>query len=236
MLTSKSIGLDPVPIREALRGVRFALKRGGESLRASVPGQQDPSTAAKFARSVVDEMMDLGHFVNARASAIANSVIGSHPDLKAMLDDVVLSEDADAVFPATIYAAMKIALDRLQIKGVFVSEVAAQKAFKAEKAEGLGDSVPKFAARLAFRLHEFKLLKGQPIALNSRFNQDAILPVCIVGGLLWFQSNRHDDDQMDALHSAIDLALIKADDIGIVFKSGDQEALAVLFSKYAANV
>mgnify|MGYP000211563005 CR=1 FL=1 len=236
MLSPKHIRLDPVPLRELLRGIRFMVKRGGETLKANATAQRLPKPAADLANVVIDEVMGLGHKVNARASNLAKSMFGTEPDTDIMLDDLTAQGESEKLFAATVYAAMKIVLARMDVSGMFVSEAAALNAFAAERKKDRHESVTQLAAALTLGLIDNHVLQGR-MANSGRLAADAaVVPVAVFSVLLWLQSPRSEEDQEAALVSAVDLSLLMASQIEQGCRMRDIEAIAALYGKYAANV
>lgn len=235
MSLPKEIRLDPIPLREVLRSIRFMVKRSGETLKASATPQHLPKPAADLANTVIVELMGLGHRLNARASVMANSVIGAETNTEILLDDLTGRESADSLFAATVYAAMKVALARMKISGVFVSETAARRAFSSVQSSQ-PSSGPHLAASLTFALIDGQFLRP-PLVNDGRLLADrAVIPVAVFAVLLWLQSRRQEDDQEAALLSAVDLSLILAAQIVEGCQTRDHDAVGALYGRYAANV
>lgn len=236
MLSPKQARLDPIPVREMLRGIRFIVKRSGESLKNNAPLERLPKPAADLANTMIDEFMGLGHIVNTRASAFAKTVIGTEPSTSIMLDDLMEQERAEALFAATVYAATKIALARMKLSGMFVSEAAANKAFVAERNARVPLSGSRLAASLTLRLIDYGVL-GRPFSNAGPLGTyDTVIPVAIFSVLLWLQSQRQEDDQEAALLSAVDLSLALAPQIDAACRARNVEGIDLLYSKYVANV
>jgi hypothetical protein len=236
MSSPKQIRLDPIPLREMLRSIRFMVKQGGETLKANATPARLPKPAADLANTVIDELMGLGHRVNARASVLAKTMIGTEPDTDIMLDDLADRESADALFAATVYAAMKIVLARMKVSGVFVSEAGAKRAFASERNAGSKLSGFQLAASLTSRLIDGQFLRAPFVNAGRLVPDGAVMPVAVFAVLLWLQSPRQEDDQEEALLSAVDLSVILANQIEAGCRARDIEAIGALYAKYASNV
>jgi hypothetical protein len=219
-----------------LRGIRFMVKRGGEALKSRATAERLPKPAADFANAVLDEMMGLGHKVNAQVSVLANSMIGTEPDSDILLTDLTAREQPATLFAATIYPALKLSAARMSLSGVFVSEAAARKAFVTTADTSGHLSGANVAAALTFAMIDAQVLQGPVSSGNPSLRGDEATAVAIFAVLLWLQSPRDEADQEMALMSAIDLSQVFARQIVTACKARDASALAVLYSKYADNV
>jgi hypothetical protein len=228
--------IDPVPLREMLRGIRFMVKRGGEALRSRATADRLPKPAADIANAVLDEMMGLGHRVNAQVSVLAKSMIGTEPDSDIMLEDLSATEAPANLFAATLYPAMKLATARMSLTGAFVSEAAARKAFAETVTSQKHVSGAHMAATLTFALIDAPVLQGHITSANPLLNGEEAKAVAIFAVLLWLQSPREEADQEMALMSAVDLSGIFAKQIVTACGTRDAAALALLYAKYADNV
>lgn len=236
MQSHKQNRLDPITIREVLRGLRHMVKQGGETLKAGATPQHLPEPAAAVANSVIDQLMGTAHRVNARATIVAKVMIGTEPDTDIMLNDLARHERSEAVFAATVYAAMKIVLKRMNMKGVFVSETAAKRAFAVERSARPIQSGFSLAASLTFRLLDVQFLHVSAGDSTSSLPNDSAVPVAIFAVILWLQSPRQEDDQEAALLSAVDLSLVLAGQIVEGCKARDSDKIGSLYGKYVANV
>ncbi|MBB1250008.1 MULTISPECIES: hypothetical protein [unclassified Rhizobium] len=228
--------IDPVPLREMLRGIRFMVKRGGEALKSRATTERLPKPAADFANAVLDEMMGLGHKVNAQMSVLAKSMIGTEPDSDILLADLAAQEQPATLFAATIYPALKLAAARMCLSGVFVSEAAARKAFLATVDASRHLSGADVAAALTFALIDAQVLQGPVISGDPSLSGHEATTVTIFAVLLWLQSPRDEADQEMALMSAIDLSQVFARQIVTACAARDAGALSALYAKYADNV
>lgn len=228
--------IDPVPLREMLRGIRFMVKRGGEALKSRATADRLPKPAADFANALLDEMMGLGHKVNAQVSVLAKSMIGAEPDSDILLADLTTQEEPAALFAATVYPALKLVTARMSLSSVFVSETAARKAFAQTIATSTASSGAGMAAALTFAMLDTEVLQGRVTSETRILTGEEATAVAVFAVLLWLQSPRDDADQEMALMSAVDLSQVFAKQIVTTCKARDAGAMAALYLKYTDNV
>ncbi|VDC30672.1 hypothetical protein [Pseudogemmobacter humi] len=217
---------DPVPLREALRGLRHLLRRGGETLRDTITGtgmtEALPRPAASLAQSVLREAEGIARQMDEAASDLAKTVLGG-ADLSA---DARLSDlDTGPAFAAVIYLALARVLDRLGIRPAFISESAALRALSATS-PGADDAGT--AARLTRALLDSRVIRDIGPEAGAETGAIAVFAV-----MLWLQSGRGDGDDTDALAAAADLARALAPEIAA---AGDEAALAQLYRSWAPHV
>ena len=85
-----------MPLREALRGLRFLLRRGGETLADTMSVETLPKPAADLAGAVLREVGGLARNVDEVASGLAKTILGGHAPQSATLDVLSNTQDAGA--------------------------------------------------------------------------------------------------------------------------------------------
>lgn len=223
---------DPMALREALRGLRFMLRRGGQTLVETVDVDALPKPFAAIAGSVLREMGGFARSVDEVASDFAKSVLGGHASSSINLADLATERDADAQFAAAVYVALGTVLNRLGAPGVFVSEAAARSVFAGLMAQ----DAPKSAAQLTLDLLDARVIRGVTGQESARVPGAAIGPVAVFAVLLWLQTNRTDDENEAALEAATDMAVVLADTVNTAFAARDTDAIQYLYVRYAAHV
>lgn len=217
---------DPMPLREALRALRFMLRRGGETLVETIGVEGMPKPAADLAGLVLREMTDLARNVDEIASGFASAVLGGHEQPSVHLNDLATDDASAARFAAAVYVALRSVLRRLGAPGVFVSEAAARRAW------GQGTD----AAALTMCLLRERVVRGTTALEAARVPGSALEPVAIFAVILWLQSTRSDHENEAALDAATDLAIALADRIAEACAAHDTGRIAALYSRYAAHV
>lgn len=219
---------DPMPLREALRGLRFMLRRGGETLVDTMAIEGLPKPAADIAGAVLREVSGIARNVDDFASGLAKTVLGADEPPAVTLDNLAAGQAAEAEFGAAVYVALRSVLRRLGAPGVFVSEAAARRAYVAG---GAADP-----ATLTVNLLEARVVRGTTAAEAARVPGSALEPVAIFAVLLWLQSTRSEDENEDALDAATDLAVALAAEVDRACAARDTARITALYARYVAHV
>jgi hypothetical protein len=223
-----------MPLREALRGLRFMLRRGGETLADTMSVETLPKPAADIAGAVLREVSGLARNVDEVASGLAKTILGGHAPQSATLDALSGTQDAGARFAAAVYVALRTVLRRLGAPGVFVSEAAARAAFDRHTAQQ-GDVVGN-APRLTVDLLDARVVRGTTAGEAAQVPGAALEPVAIFAVMLWLQSARSDDDNEAALDAAGDLAVAVAAEVAAACASRDIARIGALYERLVAHV
>lgn len=219
---------DIMPLREALRGLRFVLRRSGETLAETIPVESLPKPAADLAGAMLREMNGLARNVDELASGLAKSVLGGADQASVTLDQLTAGQDASEQFGAAVYVALRSVLRRLGAPGVFVSEAAARRAWRnGQKTD---------AATLTVNLLDARVVRGTTAEEATRVPGAALEAVAIFAVLLWLQSARSDAENEDALQAAADLAVALAPEVARACAERDPARIAALYARYAAHV
>ena len=227
---------DAMPLREALRGLRFLLRRGGETLADTLPRDALPQPAMDLAATVMREVAGIVRSVDQVASSVAKSVLGGQDSPTAPLQDLIRQDDAERAFAQAIYAALTAVLRRFGTTSVFVSEMAARATFAAWlKAEGDGALDAK-AADLMLRLLEARVIRGALADVPGTVPEGAQDAAAVFAVLLWLQSARSEAENEAALDAASDIALAKVSEIVAAVRTPDRDRLATLFRRYVDHV
>lgn len=219
---------DPMPLREALRGLRFMLRRGGETLAETIPFETLPKPAADLAGAVLREVGGIARNVDELASGLAKSVLGGTEQPSVTLDDLIARRNSTAEFGTAVYVALRSVLRRLGAPGVFVSEAAARRAWELDNKTD--------AATLTVNLLEARVVRGTTAEEATRVPGSALEPVAVFAVLLWLQSNRSDAENEEALHAATDMAVALAPDVARACGDRDAPRIAALYARYAPHV
>lgn len=219
---------DFMALREALRGLRFLLRRGGESLAETIPIESLPKSAADLAGAVLHVVGGIARNVDELASGLVESVLGEAGQPSVTLDQLAAGQDSADLFGAAVYVALRSVLRRLNAPGVLVSEAAAQRAWDLT---GKPD-----AATLTINLLDARVMRGTTAQEAARVPGSALEPVAIFAVLLWLQSTRSDAENEEALHAAADLAVALAPEVTSACADRDAFRIAALYARYAAHV
>lgn len=216
-----------MPLREALRGLRFLLRRGGETLAETITIESLPKPAADLAGAVLREVGGIARNVDEIASGLAKSVLGGAGAPSVTLDALAAGGNG-AEFGTAVYVALRSVLSRLGAPGVFISEAAARQAW------GQGGATD--AAALTLRLLAARVVRGTTAEEAARVPGSALEPVAIFAVMLWLQATRSDAENEEALHAATDLAVALAAEVAQACSDRDAPRIAALYARYAAHV
>ena len=227
---------DAMPLRDALRGLRHAVRRGGETLLDVMPLDQLPPPASQLAGVVMREVGELAKGVGEVASGLARLALGGSEVPQGGILHLTAREGAEDAFAQGIYAALRLVLRRLDAPSVYVSETAARLAYVALLPDQRHGADADFAAALSLSLADAKVMRGASAQDAAHVPGKAIENVAIFAVMLWLQSNRSEVEDEAALASATDLALAVAAEADAAFCTHDIAKLAALFAEFAAHV
>lgn len=227
---------DAMPLREALRGLRFLLRRGGETLADTISVDALPKPASDLASVVFNEVGDIVRSVDTVASSAAKKFLGGQDNPTAPLDELIQHESAEAEFAQAIYVALSAVLRRFGAASFFVSEMAARSTFAAWRQESGETDTEQRAAELMLRLLDARVIRGVSVERGTLTPSSALDGAAVFAVLLWLQSSRSDAENEAALDAAADIALAKAAEIGHAVEARSLDRLAALYRKYVDHV
>ena len=227
---------DAMPMRDALRGLRHAVRRGGETLLDVMPVGSLPRPAAQLAGAVLHEVGAFAKGVNDVASGLARLALGGSAKSQGSLQDLTLHQGAEDGFAQGIYAALRAVLRHLNAPSSYISETAARSAYLALTPEQRLGSDASMAAALSLALAEAKVLRGVSAADAARVTGQSLDHIAIFAVMLWLQSNRSEAEDEKALEAATDLAVALAAEADAAFRDGDAARLAALYAEFASHV
>lgn len=224
---------DAMPLREALRGLRHVLRKGGETLKDTMQVDSLPPPAAHLAGIVLREVEAMAKGMDDAASGLAKKVLSSPDIATPSLHTITEQTGGDIAFAAAFYAASQAVLKRLGAVGIFISEASARKAFQQRAVQGAADA--EVAARLTIALHDAKVLRGIA-AEPARVAALALEPVTLFAVMLWLQSHRPESEDEAALDAATDLSVALAADISKACIARNPLDLAALYTEFSSHV
>ena len=227
---------DAMPMRDALRGLRHAVRRGGETLLDVMPVGSLPRPAAQLAGAVLHEVGAFAKGVNDVATGLARLALGGSAKSQGSLQDLTLHQGAEDGFAQGIYAALRAVLRHLNAPSSYISETAARSAYLALTPEQRLGSDASMAAALSLALAEAKVLRGVSAADAARVTGQSLDHIAIFAVMLWLQSNRSEAEDEKALEAATDLAVALAAEADAAFRDGDAARLAALYAEFASHV
>ncbi len=225
-----------MPLREALRGLRFLFRRGGETVAETLPLETLPDPASGLARVVLREIEGLARSAETVASGAAKTVFGQTRRSSAALEDIIRHDAADLEFGQSVYLALEAVLRRLGAGTAFVSEMTARTVFGSWLKDLPTGEARHRAADLTLRLLDARVIRG---AQMDRAGPAALQDpgtVAVFAVLLWLQSSRSDDENEAALDAATDIAVAKAPEIIRTIRERNLDGIAALYAKYVQHV
>lgn len=224
---------DAAPLREALRGIRFMLRRGGATVADTLTLDTLPEPAAGLARRMIREVEGIARTVDEAASAAAKTVLGEQDSPSETLEELVGHYAAAAEFGRAIYMALDAVLRRIGVADAFISEMSAQSTFATWRRDHPEGEPEDWAAELTLRLLEARVIRG---AVPSGAKIGDVEPIALFAVLLWLQSDRSDSENEAVLEAAADIAAAKGPEVASVVRSCDPKAIAALYRKYVDHV
>ncbi|GGW39727.1 hypothetical protein GCM10011452_30090 [Gemmobacter lanyuensis] len=227
---------DVMPLREALRGLRFFLRRGGETLAETIDLASLPKPAFDLATVALREAGGIVRSVDDIASDVAKTVLGGTTQSSAPLQDFIGSESSSAEFAVAFYVALTAVLRHLGAPGVLVSEAAARSALEGMAVANPDETVESRAARLTFRLLDSRVLRGTTAQQAALVPGAGLEAVSLFAVLLWLQAVRSEDENEAALMAACDMAVALAPEISMAVHQKNTDQIAALYRKYVSHV
>ena len=227
---------DAMPLRDALRGLRHAVRRGGETLLDVMPVDSLPRPAAQLAGAVLHEVGAFAKGVNDVASGLARLALGGSAKSQGSLQDLTLHQGAEDGFAQGLYAALRAVLRHLNAPSAYISETAARSAYLTLTPEQRLGSDASMAAALSLALAGAKILRGLSAADAALVTGQSLDHIAIFAVMLWLQSNRSEAEDEKALEAATDLAVALAAEADAAFRGTDTMGLATLYAEFASHV
>lgn len=224
---------DAAPLREALRGIRFLLRRGGATVADTLTLETLPDPAAGLAKRMIREVEGIARTVDETASSAAKKVLGGQNSPSETLDKLVGHSAAAAEFGRAIYMALDAVLRRIGVADAFISEMSARSTFATWRRDHPDGEPEDWAAELTLRLLEARVMRG---AVPSGAKIGDVEQIALFAVLLWLQSNRSDNENEAVLEAAADIAVAKGPEVASIVRSGDTKAIAALYRKYVDHV
>jgi hypothetical protein len=227
---------DAMPLREALRGLRFVLRRGGETIAETFDLDVLPKPASDFANVALREAGDFVRSVDEIASDVAKTLLGGTSSSALPLQEFIEKPNAGSDFAVAFYVALTAILRHLGAPGVLVSEAAARVAFDRLPARVSKEVVENRAAQLTFCLLDARVIRGTTAQQAALVPSAALEAVSLFAVMLWLQAERSDDENEAALMAASDMAVALAPEISAAVAEKNVVQIAALYKKYVSHV
>ncbi len=227
---------DIMPLREALRGMRHMLRKGGETLIDTMPVGPKSGPGANLAGAMLREVEAFAKGVDQVTSGVAKIVLGAAEQRAPSLQGAANLDAPDAAFSVACYAALRAVMRHLGVDGVFISEAGIRRAYQ-DVAGQLGQRTDAaIAADLALGLLDARVIKGVTAAEAVQVPGAALEQVAIFAVMLWLQTDRPDGEDAAALDAATDMSLALAAEIAAAFAARNATKLNSLFGEFAPRV
>lgn len=219
--------LDPAPIKDVARSLRFVAERGGRTLKQALPLDALPEPAARLAEGALATVERLGATAQRGVSGLAHSLLDPDGPPSPL---TAADPDAEARFAVALQSGLTRALALLGAESALVSETAAARAWRQVMAAGPGATEAETAAAL----HQALVATG--VVREVVWPEQITLPLpearvlALFAVLLAMQGDPGDFD--NRLAAATDMALALRADI----LAADAPALAALFADFHDHV
>lgn len=227
---------DAMPLREALRGLRFLLRRGGETIAETFDLDTLPKPASDFANVALREAKDFAQSVDEIASDVVKNVLGGTASSVLSLQDVIEKPNAGAEFAVAFYVALTAVLRHLSAPTVLVSEAAARGAFEHLSATEPEEEIEDRAAQLTFCLLDARVIRGTTAQQVALVPGAALEAVSLFAVMLWLQTGRSEEENEAALIAACDMSVALASEISAAVAEKNAPQIAALYKKYVSHV
>ena len=221
--------LDAAPLKDMVRGLRFAAERGGQALRLALPLDALPRPAARLADGAVSAVLHLGAQTARGVSGMARALVGTDAPPPPLTD-----RKAAAVaqrFATATHDGLCRALSHLGADAALIAETPARRIWKEVFAHGPQGSEAATAAELFLALDNAGLVRDIVWPDPSPLSTAEARPIALFGVLLAML-----DDPAD-FHSrllpAVDLSLALRSDIAA---AQDANSLCALFDDFRHHV
>lgn len=223
---------DPLPLREALRGLRHALHRGGDALVSGLPVESLPGPTGHLARRALDDLAASARQIDQTTSALLHRLLPeAGAPVRTLADLLCLRRNAEG-FGRAVYRGLRPILAQLGARDLMVRESAARAACARLPADLAGQPAELAAARIALALQAARSIR--PV-MSAPAEADLVLPA-LLAWMLWLLSDRAPAEDQDALIAATALARSLADEAEDAFMAVDAQRLADLIAEFADHV
>lgn len=223
-----------LPLKDALRGLRFGLQSGRETLR---PLQQDlPAPLRDIVQKLDGAMESVTIDIDKATSKLAHRILdlggGSRLEMQSL--PVLMKHDTgDVLFAQLAYRGLTRAFADFECDKPLVSELLAARAFEdAKKRAGIDPDPLEMATDLAVTMRSQSVVRFTHSASDKSTIQ---IPVALMAMILWFLAERSVGEDEDALLDVCcEVAHALSDQIGEI--DGDRAETRVFLDQYAGCI
>jgi hypothetical protein len=222
---------DRVAMRDALRSVRYVLRRVSSSLHNIAP---PPGPGGVLAQRAAQEMGLLTARVDQAASELARTLLIGPRLRPADLHVDLNASTRSAQFALALYKAVQSFFRRFDIDNQLVSELVARECF--ERVLSLRPAgASMFGALLVHELLKANVVFGEePQAIDME--PTTARPLAIFSAILWLLSERQADEDEQALLAAQDITAAMQAEIIVAITTRHMDRLAEMFDDLAPHI
>lgn len=227
---------DPVPLREALRGLRHVLRSGGETLAQAVPLESLPQEAAALTRGAMKTADGIARRIDHTASQMAHRFLCPLAPDDATLQNLMkrgLSAADD--FGVLSYEGLALILKEIGPRQAFISEAGARRAWLHVAGSDPQRDPATLAAALFVALREQKVLRDVEAEPAGALEPGEVVPVAIFALLLWLLTRPDGASTLEqslTQSRALTRAQTIARDIARAASVGNTTRIAELFAQF----
>jgi hypothetical protein len=233
MSSSWKIGA-PLALKDALRTIRFASRRGRRFSRDVAPSVV-PQPIDGFIASAMTFVDVVATRVEREATRLIRSGIGSTlelPDLRIDTSPPERAVKADQ-FAEAAYRGLTTALELLHADGALVSESAARAAYEAVTEQPVEGS-ERWAALLLCEMLHRRVIWGVSLTPAARGQERMLARLALFSLMIWLLSSRGAGEAQVALEASIALALGLRDELAAI--GDDPERIEGLLMEFRHHV
>ncbi|TPP04233.1 hypothetical protein [Rhizobium glycinendophyticum] len=226
------LGENTVYIKDALRGIRFAARRGHEALKENAP-RHLPSPASSIAVSALGELETIAKSVEGRFNKIARTMLGVSSRQLMGLSDALEATNSAYAFSDSYYRLIKVVLERYGVEDVFMSQRGLEEAFtKADRSEG----ILSYAAHLLIGIAR---LEGTLTSISKRRPDipcHDLQRVAAFATMVAMLVDTKPHERIEVAYSAAELVLARRETVIQALTREDLQQTLALLEKFCAHV
>ena len=221
--------LDPAPLKDMARSLRFVAERGGRTLRDTLPIDALPEPAARLADGALASVLQLSGQAQRRVSDLAHRLLDrDDPPPPLTKPDAT---EAESRFATAAHDGLRAALHQLGAEDSLISETAVRRVWAKVFSQGPKGSEGTTAATLFIALDEAQVIR------ETVWSEATALPLAEARRIALFSvllaMLADPADFHSRLHASVDLALALRADIAAAL---DGRRLASLFDEFRDHV
>ncbi len=221
-----------VYIKDALRGIRFAVRQGHEALKERAP-RHLPSPASSIALSTLGEIETVAKSIESQVHRIAKAVLGASPYKLSGLTEAMSSVRPAHEFSESYYHLMKLLLKRYGVVEVFMSQRGFEQAFAEADRSG---TVLSFASRLVISIarHQLKL-SGISVRRPDMLHHD-LQRLAAFATMVAMLADVGPQERIEVAYSAAELVFARRETIANALTKEDFQQTLTLLGTMSAHV